>query len=241
MIIHPLIKIPCVLLATAGIHASNFPPNPRVSKEEGAIVRTMGERLLRMATSIVHVYMLIVWLAAFVECAVIIARTSPSLPLSQFILRYLLFGRDGSHIRLTTESALALLLTQLGARIRTHCYEELGKSFTFELSIRGKEHELVTTGLYGVVRHPSYAGYVMNTIGITLLHGGGGSWVRESGLLSLWPGKIAVGALATLTWVVTGALLGRMKEEDQELQKHFGARWHEWAAQVRYSLIPGVV
>jgi len=41
--------------------------------------------------------------------------------------------------------------------------------FTFEMSIR-KEHILVTSGPYGVVRHPGYTGALLAIGGMLLLH-----------------------------------------------------------------------
>ncbi|KAM6501316.1 hypothetical protein JOM56_004330 [Amanita muscaria] len=235
-----LAKIPFILLATAGLHASNSPPNSRASVGDGAIITSSWERVIRSATSIVYVYKFCLWIAAFAESAVIIATAFPSLPMSETILKYMLFGGNGSHVRLTETSIIALFLSLLGARIRTGCFRELGQNFTFEMAIR-KEHELVTTGLYGIVRHPSYTGYLMTTIAVTLLHGARGSWVRESGLLSMVVGKVIIGFLSLITWVVCGALLRRMKEEDGELRKRFGLQWDHWASHVPYRLIPGLI
>ena len=41
--------------------------------------------------------------------------------------------------------------------------------FTFEMSIR-KDHMLITSGPYGVVRHPGYTGFLLVVIGMLLLH-----------------------------------------------------------------------
>ncbi|KAF8351913.1 hypothetical protein F5887DRAFT_933008 [Amanita rubescens] len=61
-----------------------------------------------------------------------------------------------------------------------------------------KDHRLVTTGPYSIVRHPSYTGGFMATTSIFLLHASQGSWVRESGLLRYHSGKIGAGIFAFL-------------------------------------------
>ena len=65
------------------------------------------------------------------------------------------------------------VLAVLGAALRGACNRALGARFTFELSILtdpsasgcGLGHGLVTDGLYGVVRHPSYVGLHMLAVG----------------------------------------------------------------------------
>ncbi|KAF8622388.1 hypothetical protein AX15_007042 [Amanita polypyramis BW_CC] len=236
----PLVKIPLVLLTTAGFHISNAPPNPKPSVKEGAIISSPWERLVRTATSVISAYMFFLWAAAFAESAAIVTTAFPSSPLSKTIGHYLLIQHTEGHVQLTISSVAALLLSLSGARIRSWCYQTLGKNFTFELSIQ-KEHELVTTGLYSIVRHPSYTGYVMNTVAVSLLHATRGSWVRESGILNLLMGKLVVGLLIFTTWAVCIALLRRMKEEDKELRKRFGSRWDAWAARVHHNVIPGLL
>jgi len=42
--------------------------------------------------------------------------------------------------------------------------------FTFEMSIR-KNHKLITSGPYAIVRHPSYVGVILVASGLMLIHG----------------------------------------------------------------------
>ena len=67
-------------------------------------------------------------------------------------------------------AGLALLIA--GSLLRRHCWRMLGASFTGDVRAHA-EQQVVTTGAYAFVRHPSYtAGTMMNTgIGIAL-----GSW-----------------------------------------------------------------
>lgn len=51
---------------------------------------------------------------------------------------------------------IGMVAVWIGGAIRIACYRELGRLFTYELTIREK-HRLVTSGPYSIVRHPSYS------------------------------------------------------------------------------------
>ncbi len=104
-----------------------------------------------------------------------------------------------------------------------------------------KNHSLVTTGPYSVVRHPSYTGVIMIAISNLLLHATKGSWVRESGLLRYFPSKMAAAIFVIMMCLGTLAALMRMNAEEKALRKEFGDKWDAWAARVRYMVIPGVL
>ncbi|KAG6377738.1 hypothetical protein JVT61DRAFT_14510 [Boletus reticuloceps] len=57
----------------------------------------------------------------------------------------------------TPAFTIGVLLCVFGGLLRAYCYRALGAHFTFELSIRPTQ-VLVTHGVYGVIRHPSYTG-----------------------------------------------------------------------------------
>ena len=125
--------------------------------------------------------------------------------------------------------------------MRAWCYRELGKYFTFEMSIM-KDHQLVTTGPYRIVRHPSYTGGIMLIPCVFLLHATKGSWVWESGILRYLSAKIVAGVF---TFIIAMGLpygvLTRMKAEDKVLRGRFGDKWDAWATRVRYMIIPGII
>lgn len=128
-----------------------------------------------------------------------------------------------------------------GAWIRRRCYATLGKFFTFDLSIR-KDHKLVTSGPYSIVRHPSYTGVVFVGIGSALFHATAGSWLVECS--GLFPNG-AHGKGLYIYWVVQLALafagiFKRINREDAMLKKTFGKQWVEWAQTVPYCLVPGL-
>ncbi|KIM57595.1 hypothetical protein SCLCIDRAFT_1219268 [Scleroderma citrinum Foug A] len=129
-----------------------------------------------------------------------------------------------------------------GSLLRRYCYRVLGQYFTFELSVR-KSHELVTSGPYSVVRHPSYAGSVCVAVGEVLCCFDRNSWlVASSGLFPhdeialirmLWCLRVLALTLSKLMFV-------RMNNEDAMLEKAFGDEWKAWVERVPYRLVPGV-
>ncbi|KAF8624128.1 hypothetical protein AX15_006034 [Amanita polypyramis BW_CC] len=235
-----LLKVPCLLFVTLCLQVSSRAPNPRATIQDGAIVKDRWERTLRIFIALNHSWRFCLWAAAIAEIVVVIARVFPSLPFPHTVLSILLFGGGNHRIRITPATALAVPLIAVGTATRVWCYRELGKYFTFELSIQ-KDHELITTGPYSIVRHPSYTATIVNMFVIYLLHGTKGSWVRESVMMGSTLGKMVVYAFAAYTMTFSVALLRRTKEEDRELQLKFGNQWDDWAAEVPYSLVPGII
>ncbi len=90
----------------------------------------------------------------------------------------------------------------------------LGRYFGIRPALRG----LVTTGPYALVRHPIYLSYLVSDIGYNLQE-----WNFGTALLVL------------LGWV---SLIYRILAEERVLSQDPG--WPEYAALVRYRLIPGI-
>ena len=126
-----------------------------------------------------------------------------------------------------------------GATIRLLCFRTLGQFFTFELSIK-KEHKLVTSGPYSIVRHPSYVGAVMIGIGTVLCHFGPGSWYEGCIGWGSLASKLFTAAWGGWTLVLPPLLIGRVSAEDEILRKEFGEEWEAYAKRVPYKLIPGI-
>ena len=131
-----------------------------------------------------------------------------------------------------------------GALLRKWCYVTLGRLFTFEVSIMPK-HQLVVSGPYAWIRHPSYTGLHLTLVGVTVMLGARGSWARECGMLG-WGSTADV-----LAWWFAGfwvvkcgfavySTTKRDRVEDGELRKTFGPAWEEYAKRVRFALVPWV-
>ena len=84
----------------------------------------------------------------------------------------------GSSMRMAAYAAgIALMIA--GSLLRRHCWKQLGASFTGDVRARA-DQQVVTSGAYAFLRHPSYtAGIIMNAgIGLAL-----GSWLSVAVLV----------------------------------------------------------
>jgi len=148
-----------------------------------------------------------------------------------------LIRNESAGVHLTLQSTIGMVFIISGALLRLQCYRTLGRLFTFEVSIR-KGHQLVTTGPYSIVRHPSYTAILLMHFGMILWFTSSGAWVRESGVLDTLPGStIAFGVLATRL-TTTVSLCQRVPVEDEVLKNQFKQDWEHWARRVPYALIP---
>lgn len=94
----------------------------------------------------------------------------------------------------------------------------LGRRFSGLVAIQ-PGHELVTTGIYSAIRHPSYLGLLVSTLG----------WVLAF--------RSAAGVL--LTVLLIPAVLARIRSEEALLASHFG-RQYEAYRQRTWRLVPGL-
>jgi len=92
----------------------------------------------------------------------------------------------------------------------------LGRFYSPDVTLQ-KDHHLITTGLYGVLRHPRYLGVLLATLGMALLFR---SWV---GLLAFIP--------------LLSVILFRIHDEETLLLRTFGAEW-EMYCQRSWRLLP---
>ncbi|KAI9058920.1 ICMT-domain-containing protein [Trametes sanguinea] len=170
------------------------------------------------------------------EIAAILAQHFPS-QLSERVLAFLL-PSAGASLRLTPLSALACTLGIAGGAIRIWCHRALGQNFTWTMSIQEK-HKLVTTGPYAIVRHPSYAAWMLMLLGNFALLLSQGSYFVEAGWLGRPAGKIVASAVVGYLSCVTMAVpLGRAAREDEMLKEEFGEEWVAWAQRTPYRLAP---
>jgi len=82
-----------------------------------------------------------------------------------------------------------------------------------------RQHSVVDTGIYSVVRHPMYAGNVLVNVGLSLLLG---SYIA-----------------ALLAAVPLGLLMARIALEERFLRRELPG-YREYATRVRYRLLPGL-
>jgi protein-S-isoprenylcysteine O-methyltransferase Ste14 len=94
----------------------------------------------------------------------------------------------------------------------------LGNRFSGLVAIQ-PGHTLVTSGIYGVIRHPSYLGLLINSLGWSLAF------------------RSAVGVFLTVSLIPS--LLARIDAEENLLYSQFGDEYDTYRSHTR-RLIPGI-
>jgi protein-S-isoprenylcysteine O-methyltransferase Ste14 len=112
---------------------------------------------------------------------------------------------------------LGLFLFVVGGFLRIWPVYILGRRFSGLVAIQS-EHQLVTSGIYGVIRHPSYLGLIVNALGWALAFRSG------------------VGVLLAALTILP--ILGRIRAEEALLQSHFGAEYEAYRRRTS-RLVPG--
>ena len=141
---------------------------------------------------------------------------------------------------MSNAAAIGLTSIVLGTWIRLMTYRHLGRFFRFEASIQ-RDHELIVSGPYSVVRHPSYTGVILVFGGLFPWHLSKGSWIMESGLWNTMLGRLLVVVYFSLLDILPSLFtLARMSKEDKALRNEFGQKWDDWAKRVPYSIFPGI-
>src|SRR5499425_1324432 len=120
---------------------------------------------------------------------------------------------DGDAIRW-----LGVILSAAGGALRIWPVFVLGHRFSGLVAIQ-PGHTLVTSGIYGVIRHPSYLGLLVNSLGWALAFRSG------------------VGVL--LTVLLIPPLLSRISAEENLLRDHFGDEYNAYRSHT-WRLIPGI-
>ena len=119
------------------------------------------------------------------------------------------------------------------------CHRALGRLFTWEMSVRDG-HQLVTSGPYAVVRHPSYTGFALIACGNIVLLASKGSYFVEAGLWNTVAGRTVGYTMSAYLALLTLTLFARARQEDVMLRKEFGVQWDEWAERTPWRIIPFV-
>ena len=113
---------------------------------------------------------------------------------------------------------LGVALFAAGGALRIWPVFVLGHRFSGLVAIQ-PEHSLVTSGTYGIIRHPSYLGLLINSLGWSLAFRSG------------------VGVL--LTALLVPPLLARINAEESLLHSEFGGEYDAYRSQT-WRLIPGI-
>jgi protein-S-isoprenylcysteine O-methyltransferase Ste14 len=113
---------------------------------------------------------------------------------------------------------LGVALAAVGGALRLWPVYALGHRFSGFVAIQ-PGHQLLTTGLYSVIRHPSYVGLLLISAGWSLAF------------------RSIVGLLLTAATFVL--LLRRIAAEERLLSQQFGADYEAWRARTA-RMIPGV-
>ena len=121
---------------------------------------------------------------------------------------------DYAVLRLVAPSVMAF-----GLALRWWAIVTLGRFFTVDVAIH-RDHQIVRTGPYRFVRHPSYSGLVLAFLGLGLLLG---NWI----------------SLLMLMTPIVVALAARIAVEERALHAAFGADYAEYAAHTK-RLVPGL-
>ncbi|EIW59334.1 uncharacterized protein TRAVEDRAFT_19788 [Trametes versicolor FP-101664 SS1] len=171
------------------------------------------------------------------EILVLVANQLPSSTIARSIMPSL--SPTAHEPRLSSLFIAGWVMTALGGGLRFLCYHQLGRQFTYSLTIV-EDHNLITTGPYAIVRHPSYIAWITFISGVLVTQLCPGSWFAECG-----PSGSFFGCAAMAVWVVynlyiVAMLPARMRREDEALKKQFGDKWVQWSRHTPYKLVPGI-
>jgi protein-S-isoprenylcysteine O-methyltransferase Ste14 len=120
---------------------------------------------------------------------------------------------DGESIRW-----LGVVLFTAGGGLRLWPVFVLGRRFSGLVAIQ-PGHELVTSGVYRVIRHPSYLGLLVNSLG--------------------WALAFRSGVGVVLTALLIAPLLARIHAEERLLRTQFGGEYDAYCNRT-WRLIPGL-
>jgi protein-S-isoprenylcysteine O-methyltransferase Ste14 len=113
---------------------------------------------------------------------------------------------------------LGVVLAAAGGALRIWPVFVLGPWFSGLVAIQAG-HRLVTDGIYGVIRHPSYLGLLIDALG--------------------WAFAFRSGAGVLLTALLIPPLLARIRAEESLLSAHFGSEYEQYCRRTS-RLIPGI-
>lgn len=169
----------------------------------------------------------------------IVGTFSASSPSASSVSRTHLASTGATNVHISSLFCLGAALVVGAAWLRRACFRMMGSQFTFQMSIKD-QHRLITNGPYAFVRHPSYTGLLLLTIGLTLCELSDGMWWTYVGIH-----QTMVGKALCLAWVWTvvhiGMIAARGWKEDALLRREFGSQWESYARNVPCLFFPGLI
>lgn len=134
----------------------------------------------------------------------------------------------------STALIASLALLYVGSYVRFRAYAQLGSNFTYRIA---KPDQLVTSGQYAYVRHPSYTGLFTVLLATNFL------FFRQRGLVSCWlpmvdeslvtEPKYAYLVPAFAMGIPLVLFLGRVRDEEAMMEKEFGQTWREYVTRTK--------
>ncbi|KAE9402950.1 hypothetical protein BT96DRAFT_917888, partial [Gymnopus androsaceus JB14] len=240
-----------ILLITFALlihHKALTPPNPPPTSAERRYIGWVDKTLCRWMSLPTVVQKIVIWIVGVAEVAGILFHSTqggciPNCP-------------DDIQLEGTTHMNAWLLLGTtfiiLGGTLRWSCYRTLGRLFTFEVSVQ-RNHKLITSGVYGIVRHPAYSGMFVVYTGIFIWQGGspysctrqmllgsGDSTSHFGSGFGVW-GKMMVISYVVWSVMLLHGTVKRIRAEDTLLFNEFGDEWRRWVEKVPYALVPYVL
>jgi protein-S-isoprenylcysteine O-methyltransferase Ste14 len=112
-----------------------------------------------------------------------------------------------------------LAVFTLGVALRAWAFIHLGRLFSVFLTIQ-EGHRLVTDNIYARVRHPSYTGLLVRSLGWAVVF------------------RSLIGLAA---WLALAAFIARrIRHEEAVLASEFKGKWEEYERRTRWRLMPGI-
>ncbi|KAH9930450.1 ICMT-domain-containing protein [Epithele typhae] len=235
----PLLKIPLLVTYATSVYGGMTPPaKPSPEKEPSSTSQTdFITRSVQLSYALATTCKCIVGGLALAEAALLVAHSTPPNAISDSVISLLGQGLSVSSFRPSYVSVVGLACATLGGQIRIWCHRSLGKFFTWTVTVQD-DHELITSGPYAVVRHPSYLGWLLMVAGNLTYLLDRSSYLIASGWAKTTLGRAAIAVLVFQAGLVTPGLMARMDREDEKMRETFGDRWDAWAERVPYSVIP---
>ncbi|KAI1783428.1 hypothetical protein LXA43DRAFT_1102525 [Ganoderma leucocontextum] len=157
------------------------------------------------------------------EVVAVFARELPSLLSDRVLSTLFKHPANGDKLAISPTFVVGFLFVVLRAAWRKRCYDTLGKFPTFQLALN-KEHMLITTGPYAIVRHPAYTSLLVKDVGCLMTLMLPGSYMYESGMLKapLVAGCAALWAMVHVAISLTAVKRVPVEDSDVVMREEFG-------------------